>query len=56
MPAAATPASSVDHDPPVAKYKGEPTGTAANDHARVILSQAERVSKSQVALEGTVGP
>ena len=26
-------------------YKGEPTGTAANDNARVILEQAERVSK-----------
>ena len=25
-------------------YKGEPTGTAANDNARVILGQAERVS------------
>ena len=26
-------------------YKGEPTGTAANDNARVILGQAERVSR-----------
>ena len=26
-------------------YKGEPTGTLANDNARVILEQAERVSK-----------
>jgi hypothetical protein len=26
-------------------YKGEPTGTAASDDARVILEQAERVSK-----------
>ena len=26
-------------------YKGEPTGTVANDNARVILEQAERVSK-----------
>jgi hypothetical protein len=26
-------------------YKGEPTGNAANDNARVILEQAERVSK-----------
>jgi hypothetical protein len=26
-------------------YKGEPTGTAAADNARVILEQAERVSK-----------
>jgi len=26
-------------------YKGEPTGTASNDNARVILEQAERVSK-----------
>jgi Metallo-peptidase family M12 len=26
-------------------YKGEPTGTVANDNARVILGQAERVSK-----------
>jgi hypothetical protein len=26
-------------------YKGELTGTAANDNARVILAQAERVSK-----------
>jgi hypothetical protein len=26
-------------------YKGEPTGTAASDNARVILEQAERVSK-----------
>ncbi len=26
-------------------YKGEPTGTAATDNARVILEQAERVSK-----------
>lgn len=30
---------------PRIKYQGEPTGTAANDNARVILSQAERVSK-----------
>ena len=42
--AAATPTSSGDHDPLVAKYKGEPTGTAADDNARVILGQAERVS------------
>jgi hypothetical protein len=26
-------------------YKGEPTGTVANDNARVILEQAERVSR-----------
>jgi len=26
-------------------YKGEPTGTAATDNARVILEQAERVSR-----------
>ena len=26
-------------------YKGEPTGTAASDNARVILEQAERVAK-----------
>jgi hypothetical protein len=25
-------------------FKGEPTGTAASDNARVILKQAERVS------------
>jgi hypothetical protein len=30
---------------PRIKYKGDPTGTAANDNARVILAQAERVSK-----------
>jgi len=30
---------------PRVMYKGEPTGTAANDNARVILEQAERVSK-----------
>src|SRR5262245_48679049 len=30
---------------PRIKYKGDPTGTAANDNARVILEQAERVSK-----------
>ena len=28
-------------------YKGEPTGTAAADNARVILEQAERVSKNR---------
>jgi len=28
-------------------YKGEPTGTAASDNARVILEQAERVSRFQ---------
>jgi hypothetical protein len=26
-------------------YQGEPTGTAASDNARLILEQAERVSK-----------
>jgi hypothetical protein len=26
-------------------YQGEPTGTLAEDNARVILEQAERVSK-----------
>jgi hypothetical protein len=26
-------------------YRGEPTGTDAEDNARVILEQAERVSK-----------
>jgi len=26
-------------------YKGEPTGTLTEDNARVILEQAERVSK-----------
>jgi hypothetical protein len=25
-------------------YQGEPTGTLANDNARVILEQAERVA------------
>jgi hypothetical protein len=30
---------------PRIKYNGEPTGTLANDNARVILEQAERVSK-----------
>jgi hypothetical protein len=30
---------------PRVNYKGEPTGTAATDNARVILEQAERVSK-----------
>jgi hypothetical protein len=30
---------------PRVKYKGEPTGTAASDNARVILEQAERVSQ-----------
>ena len=30
---------------PRIKYKGEPLGTLANDNARVILEQAERVSK-----------
>jgi hypothetical protein len=30
---------------PRIKYNGEPTGTIANDNARVILEQAERVSK-----------
>ena len=30
---------------PARHYKGEPTGTAAEDNARVILEQAERVSK-----------
>jgi peptidyl-Asp metalloendopeptidase len=30
---------------PRINYKGEPTGTAATDNARVILEQAERVSK-----------
>ena len=30
---------------PRVKYNGEPTGTIANDNARVILEQAERVSK-----------
>ena len=30
---------------PRIKYKGEPTGTAATDSARVILELAERVSK-----------
>jgi len=30
---------------PRVKYKGEPTGTDAEDNARVILEQAERVSK-----------
>jgi len=30
---------------PRVKYEGEPTGTAASDNARVILEQAERVSK-----------
>ena len=30
---------------PRIKYQGEPTGTAATDNARVILEQAERVSK-----------
>ncbi len=30
---------------PRVMYKGEPTGTAASDNARVILEQAERVSK-----------
>jgi hypothetical protein len=29
---------------PRIKYRGEPTGTAASDNARVILEQAERVS------------
>jgi hypothetical protein len=29
---------------PRVQYKGEPTGTAATDNARVILEQAERVS------------
>ena len=31
-------------------YKGEPTGTAANDNARVILEQAERVSQFRFAI------
>src|SRR5262249_22638142 len=31
-------------NPPVL-YKGEPTGTLSEDNARVILEQAERVSK-----------
>jgi hypothetical protein len=26
-------------------YQGEPTGTPASDNARVILEQAERVSR-----------
>ena len=30
---------------PRIKFKGEPTGSVANDNARVILEQAERVSK-----------
>jgi len=30
---------------PRISYKGQPTGTAASDNARVILEQAERVSK-----------
>jgi len=30
---------------PRIKHKGEPTGTNANDNARVILEQAERVSQ-----------
>jgi hypothetical protein len=30
---------------PRVMYKGEPTGTAASDNARVILEQAERVSR-----------
>jgi hypothetical protein len=30
---------------PRVRYEGEPTGTAASDNARVILEQAERVSK-----------
>ena len=30
---------------PRVMYLGEPTGTAASDNARVILEQAERVSK-----------
>lgn len=30
---------------PRVKYQGEPTGTVASDNARVILEQAERVSK-----------
>jgi hypothetical protein len=29
---------------PRVTYKGEPTGTAASDNARVILEQAERVA------------
>jgi hypothetical protein len=30
---------------PRVTYRGEPTGTVVNDNARVILEQAERVSK-----------
>jgi hypothetical protein len=30
---------------PRVMYKGEPTGTDAEDNAHVILEQAERVSK-----------
>ena len=30
-------------------YKGEPTGTAASDNARVILEQAERVDAAVVS-------
>lgn len=30
---------------PRAQHKGEPTGTLASDNARVVLEQAERVSK-----------
>jgi hypothetical protein len=30
---------------PRVKYQGQPTGTPASDNARVILEQAERVSK-----------
>jgi hypothetical protein len=30
---------------PRVSYKGDPTGTLANDNARVILEEAERVSK-----------
>ena len=32
-------------------YKGEPTGTAASDNARVILQQAERVSNFSTGAE-----
>ena len=38
---------------PRVNYRGEPTGTLENDNARVILEQAERVSRFRLAPRGT---
>ena len=41
---------------PRIRYRDEPTGTAASDNARVILEQAERVSKIPIANRKPTAP